>query len=219
MAVIRSTKGGNVIYSQGLRASGASDFKVQRMGMLESKSATKGRHRRQMDRSPFTWFTSGMVALIVLSGVLVGAFSITRATTAHAVSPVGNMQVAIQVARTYDPALAAVPTVKVEAMVERLTHSVTEGRSAPASSSGVHLDSLLVTRTGNTLWFPKTQVALWATAATGAALAALVYFGVAVFTAGEYIGALIATFWGAVAMDRCVWFTFKSPISIGKYAC
>jgi len=205
-----------MIYSQDLRASGAPSFNLRGVG--RSKYDPKGQER-QITCSPFPGFTSGMVALIVFCGVLVGAFSITHATTAHTASPVGNVQAAVQAVRSYDPTLAAVPAARVEAMVEQLTHNVTEGRSAPASSSGIHLDSLFATRTGNTLWFPKTQVALWATAVTAAALAALVYFGVAVLTAGEEIGALLTTFWGALALDRCVWFTFKAPISIGKYVC
>ena len=205
-----------MIYSQDLRASGASGFKLR--GVSRSECDPKGQ-KAQITCSPFARFTRGMVTLIVFCGVLVGAFSITHATTAHAASPVGNVQAAVQAVRSYDPALAAVPAAKVEAMVEQLAHNVTEGRSAPASPSGIYLDSLFATRTGNTLWFPKTQVALWATTVTAAALAALVYFGVAVLTAGEEIGALLTTFWGALALDRCVWFTFKAPISIGKYAC
>jgi len=129
-----------------------------------------------------------------------------------------TMQGVIETARSFDPALAKLSNNEIRDKVEQLVEHVTESNTVADPSPGVHLDSLFVTHTGNTFWFPKDQVALWATAGTGAIIVALAVFGVATFTVAEFISTLIATFWAAVALRECAWFT-TSPISMGTYSC
>jgi hypothetical protein len=171
---------------------------------------------------------SAAAVAIALVVALVGATHVGDATNRVAAtsSPVLNsrllndptMQVAIETARSYDPALAKVSNKELLDTAEQLTKDVTQSRIVADPSPGVHLDSLFVTHTGNTFWFPKDQVVLWAMAGTGAIIVALAYFGVAALTVVDYINGLIATFWGAVALQRCAWFT-TSPISMGTYSC
>ena len=43
--------------------------------------------------------------------------------------------------------------------------------------------------------------------------------GVDLEIAYEYLHLLFDTFWGAAFGHRCAWFTFRSPRSVGMYAC
>ena len=76
-----------------------------------------------------------------------------------------------------------------------------------------------VTQTGNTMWFSKWEVALWATAGTAAVVALLVSgFGITTAAAWGMVGTLIGVFWSAVFWGRCAWVT-SSPFSAGTYRC
>lgn len=201
----------------------------EKLGLLPQP---RGRHCNAERANVLRRWSLGLSALaaavaIALVVALVGVTHIGDATNRVAAtsSPALNsrllndrtMQAAIETARSYDPALAKLSNKEIQDKVEQLAENATESNTVADSSPGVHLDSLFVTHTGHTFWFPKTQVALWATAGTGVILATFVAFGVSI-AVDVYIATLISTFWAAVALRECAWFT-TSPISMGTYNC
>jgi hypothetical protein len=129
------------------------------------------------------------------------------------------MAKAVALLRENDPVLAHDSTRQLEKILSSLAKTASQTGKDPDLLGKIRPDGLPATHTGHTLWFSKWTVALWATAGTAVVIAALVILGVPGLTAAGAVWALIRTFWAAVDMGECAWFTYSSPRSWGTYHC
>jgi len=130
-----------------------------------------------------------------------------------------RMDQAIAVLRAKDPALAHESKAQLEAMLIKLMNATSESGEVSYPTGRMNPDTLPASSSGDTLWFNRWQVALWATAGTAAVIAGLIAFGMTFLVAADTVMGLIDLFWAAVWANECAWFTYGNPKSWGMYNC
>ena len=164
---------------------------------------------------------SAVAAAAMLAGFGLVATSPAQAATTkvHLTAEQKRMDKAIAVLRAKDPALAHESKAQLETMLNKLMDATTKSGEVSYLAGRVNPDNLPASRSGDTIWFNRWQVALWATAGTAVVIAALIALGAAFLVAAETVMGLIALFWSAVWANECAWFTYGSPRSWGMYRC
>lgn len=166
--------------------------------------------------------TSAVAAAAMFTGIGLAATSPAQAaatTKVHVAAEQRRMDRAIAVLRAKDPALAHTSKAQLETMLTKLMDATTKTGEVSALTGKVRPEGLPASRSGDTIWFNRVQVALWATAGTAVVIAALIALGAAFLVAAETVVGLIGVFWGAVWANDCAWFTYRSPRSMGMYRC
>ena len=160
---------------------------------------------------------AGGVAVIaaLAMGANLAATPASATVARHPASSAVRMTEAIAYVRAHDKALAHAPDQKIETLITGMAKKVSKAHPA----AHIRADFLGVSKSGHTLWFNKADVVAWAVASTAIVLATLVYMGVELEIAYEYIHLLFDVFWAATFGHRCAWFTYQSPRSLGTYSC
>jgi hypothetical protein len=161
---------------------------------------------------------SGVAVIAALAtGASLAAPSAGAAVIQHPTSSAARMTEAVAFIRAHDKALAHASDKKIETLVLGMAKQVVN--TQPAARTHIGADYLGVSKTGDTLWFNKGWVAALAVASTALIIASLVYVGVELSIAYEFVHTLVDVLWDAVWGQRCAWFTYNSPRSLGTYSC
>lgn len=167
-----------------------------------------------------------VTAVAVIAALTVGAnLAVTPAGAAvvhHPASSEVRMKEAIAFIRSHDHALAHASDQKIEILIQGMAKNLSESNPAAAwytRDKGIGADFLGVSRTGDTLWFNKADVAAWAVASTALVIGSLVYVGVELSVAAEFAERLLDDVWLAAIYHHCAWFTYNNPRSLGTYSC
>ena len=164
---------------------------------------------------------SAVAAAAMLAGFGLVATSPAQAATTkvHLTAEQKRMDKAIAILRAKDPALAHESKAQLETMLTKLMDATTKSGGVTYLAERVRPEGLPASRSGDTIWFNRVQVALWATAGTAVVIAALIALGATFLVAADTVVGLIGVFWGAVWAHECAWFTYRSPRSMGMYRC
>lgn len=155
-----------------------------------------------------------VVAAVAVAASLVVTLSRTAADDQNRASA-ARMATAVAYARAHDNALTHASNETIETQIAGMAKNISESGLA----TGTGADFLGVSKSGSTLWFNKADVVGWAVASSALIIASLTYMGVELEVAYEFLHALIDTLWAAAFDHHCAWFTFRSPRSLGMYAC
>jgi hypothetical protein len=164
---------------------------------------------------------SAVTAAAMFTGIGLAVTSPAQAATTkvHLTAEQKRMDKAIAVLRAKDPALAHESNAQLGAMLTKLMDATIKSGEVSHTTGRMSPDGLPASRSGDTIWFNRVQVALWATAGTAVVIAALIALGAAFLVAADTVMSLIGLFWAAVWANECAWFTYNSPRSWGMYHC
>jgi hypothetical protein len=151
--------------------------------------------------------------------VAVGSAGAAGATVSAPQSQHARMTQAIAYIRSHDSAMAHASDQKIESLVTGMAKTLKKAPPAATQSSGMRADFLGVSKSGDTLWFNKAQVVFWAVASTAVIIASLMYMGVEVSIAYDFVHQLLDILWQGTFGHKCAWFTYNSPRSLGTYSC
>lgn len=165
--------------------------------------------------------TAAIIAALAV-GASLAAPPAGAAVVHHTASSAVRLQEAIAFIRAHDHALAHASDQKIENLIRGMAKNISKSNPDPAwytRGKGIGADFLGVSRTGDTLWFNKADVAAWAVASTALVIGSLVYVGVELSVAAEFAERLLDDVWLAAIDHRCAWFTYNNPRSLGTYSC
>lgn len=164
---------------------------------------------------------SAVAAAAMFTGIGLVATSPAQAATTkvHLTAEQQRMDKAIAVLRAKDPALAHKSKAQLDTMLTKLMAATTKSGEVSYLAGRMNPEGLPASRSGDTIWFNRVQVALWATAGSAVVIAALIALGAAFLVAADTVVGLISLFWAAVWANECAWFTYRSPRSMGMYHC